>query len=102
MSEKKDLREDELINEILSSYQDEELPGYLREHTIRRALNSGHSAIIRTITPAWKRLSLAASIAAFAIGIMMSNQLFASNQSSESNYWTFGETGLYSYVVEGE
>ena len=96
------MREDKLIEKFLAGYQEEELAKELQEKALKAALNSGNTTLTRTITPAWKRLSLAASIVAFAIGIIMSNQVFTDSQTSESDYWNFGETGLYSYVVAGE
>ena len=96
------MKENKLIEKFLASYQDETLTKGLQVKALKAALNSGKTTLTRTITPAWKRLSLAASIAAFAIGIIMSNQVFTDSQASDSDYWNFGETGLYSYVIAGE
>jgi molybdopterin-guanine dinucleotide biosynthesis protein len=96
------MKDEKLIEKFLASYQEEVLTKELQVKALKAALNSGKTTLIRTITPAWKRLSLAASIAAFAIGIIMSNQVFTDSQTSDSDYWNFGETGLYSYVIAGE
>ncbi len=98
----KDLREERLITEFLSEYQDEELPAELRVRVLKNLVQSSDKTVIKIITPMWKRLSLAASIIAFALGIIMSNQVFSSDNTSEYANWNFGEAGLYSYLVEGE
>ena len=92
---------DNKIRDFLSAYQDEEVSVELRERVLDAVRNSSLSPIIIKLEPMWKRLSLAASIAAFALGVVMSNQVFASTSTSSSDL-SYGETGLYSYVMEGE
>jgi len=97
---KKKNQADKQLNEFLSAYQDEELSAELQIRVLHNAMNSVPAAKILKIAPVWKSLSLAASIAAFAMGMIMSNQVFSN--STEYSDWSFGETGLYSYLVEGE
>ncbi len=98
----KELREEKLITDFLSEYQDEEVPAELRLKTLRNSVKFSDITVVKMITPMWKRLSLAASIIAFALGVIMSNQIFSSENNSEYANWNFGETGLYSYLMEGE
>ncbi|MCF7911142.1 MAG: hypothetical protein K9M99_01335 [Candidatus Cloacimonetes bacterium] len=91
---------DQRLSDFLSTYQEEELTAEFQSRVFNNAINSSQSPGILRIAPMWKRLSLAASVAAFALGVIMSNQVFSS--STESSSWSFGDTGLYSYLVEGE
>jgi len=76
-----------LVEDFLGGYCDEEL--------------SPEPVNIALAAPLWKRLSLAASIIAFALGIILSNQVFASDINDYAD-WGLGDAGLYSYLVEGE
>jgi hypothetical protein len=91
---------DKQLDGFLSAYQDEELSAELQIRVLHNAMNSVPAPEMLKIAPLWKSLSLAASIAVFALGVIMSNQVFSS--STEYSDWSFGETGLYSYLVEGE
>lgn len=99
--EKMKREESKIVDAYLSGYKDEVLPESLQDRVIKQAIASSIRPKIINITPAWKRLSLAASVAAFAIGIIMSNQVFANNQNSYESY-SFENQGLYSYFVEAE
>lgn len=99
---KKINNEFEQLDKILAEYQPEELPPQLAAAALERAISSTAATTIVTIKPAWKRLSLAASVAAFALGLVMSNPVFASDKDSDYESWNFGDMGLYSFVLEGE
>lgn len=89
------------IDNFLAGYNEENLDPSLAQKVIAQAVSPKQSTRIITIKPAWKRLSLAASIAAFALGLVMSNLAFET-QISDNSDWNFGEQGLYSYLLEGE
>lgn len=99
--EKMKKEESKIVDAYLSGYKEEVLPQSFQERVVKQAMASSKEPRIINITPAWKRLSLAASVAAFAIGIIMSNQVFTTNQSSYDSY-SFENQGLYSYFVEAE
>lgn len=92
---------DNKIRDFLSAYQEEDVPVELKERVLNAVRNPSLSPVIIKLEPMWKRLSLAASIAAFALGVIMSNQVFSSTSTSSTDL-SYGETGLYSYVMEGE
>lgn len=101
MMKEKERNENKILETYLAGYEDEKLSQAFQDKIIRNAIASANGPKIVTITPAWKRLSLAASVAAFAIGIIMSNQVFT-NSNSTYDSLSFESQGLYSYLVEGE
>jgi hypothetical protein len=88
------------VDAFLAGYEEEALPAGFAEKVAQQAIRSAESSKIITIKPAWKRLSLAASVAAFAVGLLMSNPLFSTQKDNEYEEWNFGEQGLYSYLME--
>jgi hypothetical protein len=90
-----------LVEDFLGGYCDEELSLQFAEKVMHNALLQSEPVNIALAAPLWKRLSLAASIIAFALGIILSNQVFASDINDYAD-WGLGDAGLYSYLVEGE
>lgn len=89
------------VDDFLSGYQEEEVPENLQRQILMQARLSKNVSLVSKIEAKWKRLSLVASVAAFLVGIAMSNPVFADSSSTETASLNFGESSLYSYVMEG-
>ena len=94
----KDIR----LEAFLAGYKEESISETFKQKIIKEAIRETSSYMILSIKPAWKRLSLVASVAAFALGIVLSNQVFSNEQISNGSDWNFGDQGLYSYLMEDE
>lgn len=102
MKEKRDKISDAAVERFLQSYRDETLEIEFSEGVMKTAMKGKPKVMIRKLTSGWKRLSVAASIVAFTIGIILSNQTFGSNMDSSSESYAFADQGLYSYILEVE
>lgn len=85
------------INDFLSSYQDEELPAYVKNRIYTAVSNISEDVIIRKNR--FIKLTAAASVAAaFIIGLLCSSMSFQIDSDSLSEY-SLGHESLYSYYI---